>query len=502
MAAEPPAGPGGQPATDAGARRLWSRLVGGERGAFERVYRDHHQELYRFCLAILRDPHDAEDAMQSTMSKALAALPGERREIPLRPWLFRVAYNESISALRGSTSEPGSREPDESELPSAPPPEELLDRRDRVRALVADLTSLPERQRGALVMRELSGLSYGEIAAALDSKEGAARQIVYEARSALHDRMEGRAMRCETVCRAIDSGDGRRLRARRINAHLETCESCRTFRLSIEQRRTELAALCPPLPLAAASGILAALGGGSTGSAAAGGSAATAGAAGSTLAASGAGTASGVAGTIAAKGASVVAAVVVAAGTADATGVVELPGPPGGSEGSRLADEIADPAASSPAGTVGPRTSGSGPTGDGADGAPRASAKSAARSQARERPRGRSAGAGPSRNANATDPQGDNGSAADSGARGTEGRPQDPGSAGRGSGRPDSPGASESEPPSHDGGSSSAAHPGPPAGASGRPAAPTGSARSNGPPVQRPAGGPPVERGRPDPGRG
>ncbi len=64
--------------------------------------------------------------------------------------------------------------------------------RERLRSLVADLGELPERQRSAIVMRELSGLSYGEIAAALSCAEGGARQAVYEARTALRDREEGR----------------------------------------------------------------------------------------------------------------------------------------------------------------------------------------------------------------------------------------------------------------------------------------------------------------------
>ncbi|MCB0877185.1 MAG: RNA polymerase sigma factor, partial [Solirubrobacterales bacterium] len=82
--------------------RLSRRAVRGEDAAFEEIFRRHHQELYRYCLAILRDRDDAEDALQATMAAALRSLPGEEREIDLRPWLFRVAHNESISILRRS----------------------------------------------------------------------------------------------------------------------------------------------------------------------------------------------------------------------------------------------------------------------------------------------------------------------------------------------------------------------------------------------------------------
>src|SRR3954452_18136885 len=80
--------------------RLGRRAARGDRSAFEEIFERHHQELYRYCLAIVRDRDDAEDALQMTMAAALRSLPGDDREIDVRPWLFRVAHNESISLLR------------------------------------------------------------------------------------------------------------------------------------------------------------------------------------------------------------------------------------------------------------------------------------------------------------------------------------------------------------------------------------------------------------------
>ncbi|HKQ17089.1 MAG TPA: RNA polymerase sigma factor, partial [Solirubrobacterales bacterium] len=98
----------------AGARfralRLSRRAKRGERSAFEEIFRTHHQELYRYCLAILRDRDDAEDALQATMAAALRSLPGEGRHIEVRPWLFRVAHNEAISILRRRRDEVGEEE--------------------------------------------------------------------------------------------------------------------------------------------------------------------------------------------------------------------------------------------------------------------------------------------------------------------------------------------------------------------------------------------------------
>ena len=87
----------GLPGTE---RSLVRRATDGDSKAFETIFKRHAHELYRYCLAILRRPEDAQDALQSTMANALRSLPGEKREIVLRPWLFRVAHNEAITVLR------------------------------------------------------------------------------------------------------------------------------------------------------------------------------------------------------------------------------------------------------------------------------------------------------------------------------------------------------------------------------------------------------------------
>jgi RNA polymerase sigma factor (sigma-70 family) len=323
----------------------------GDPRAFEAIFERFHQELYRYCRAILGDSDEAQDALQSTMASALRSLPGDSRQIALRPWLYRVAHNEAISILRQRATNLNLDRLSEQVAPSADSEAEL---RERLRDLVADLDALPERQRSALVMRELSGLSYAEIGAALTASEGAARQAVYEARVALQELKAGRDMECEGIRRALSERDGRALRGRRLRAHLRACEACRDFEAGISQRRSDLQALCPPLPALAASGLLTALlgqggtggvgtatgavagagtatgtvagGGVATGTVAGGGAAGVAGAAGTAIA-----------GSAAVKGASVVAAIVIGAGAVGVSGAVHLPlvGGPGSSAKSR-----------------------------------------------------------------------------------------------------------------------------------------------------------------------
>jgi RNA polymerase sigma factor (sigma-70 family) len=134
----------------------------GDREAGEAIFRRYHQELYRYSVGIVRSPEDAQDALQNTMVKALRALSSERREIDLKPWLYRIAHNESIEILRRRRP---SEELDPETAAAGAGPAEQADARERLRGLLADLGELPERQRGALVMRELSDLDFEQIGA-------------------------------------------------------------------------------------------------------------------------------------------------------------------------------------------------------------------------------------------------------------------------------------------------------------------------------------------------
>ena len=243
---------------------LRSRAARGDSAAFAAVYERHHQALYRYCRSILRHDEDAQDALQSTMARAYAALQNEQRDFELRPWLFRIAHNEAISILR--------RRRETDELDEQPAPGELEDRvseREELRLLQLDLADLPERQRAALILRELNGLSHQEIGVVLELSTGAVKQAIFDARSALFSFREGREMACQDIRRMLSDGDGRVLRGRGVRGHLRSCPDCRRFKADLEQRPKALRALAPPLPIGGAAALLAQLlGGGSAATAA------------------------------------------------------------------------------------------------------------------------------------------------------------------------------------------------------------------------------------------
>jgi len=240
----------GRLSSDERLARLVSR--GSER-AFAVLYRRHHQALYRYCLSIVRDEDDAQDALQSAMTRALVALRAQERDLAVRPWLFRIAHNEAVSVLRRRRPTMPLAEDLE---PADGGVERTLEGRERLTTLLADLQALPVRQRSALVMRELSGLSIEEIAGALCTSPGAAKQVLFEARRALHELAEGRAMECEQARRSISDGDRRVLRGRRLRGHLRACAGCRDFQVAISVRGADLRALTPPLPGVLAAGML------------------------------------------------------------------------------------------------------------------------------------------------------------------------------------------------------------------------------------------------------
>lgn len=295
--------------------RLARRAAQGDERAFAEIYSRYSQDLYRFCLAMVGNPQDAQDALQNTMIKVLRSLPGEQRAIQLKPWLYRIARNESVETLR-KRRQSAELEPQQAAVAGV---SETAETRERLRTLLADLEQLPDRQRAALVMRELSGLGFEQIGAAFGTSAAVARQTLYEARLSLGQLEAGREMRCAEVTRELSDADGRVTRRREIQAHLRSCARCRAFRDEIDKRHEDLAVLAP-LPLAASAAVLQ---GALAEAGASGAGAAGAASVGGALSA-GAGKAAGV--SLVAKSVVTVAVVaVVGVSAADRSGVVDVP---------------------------------------------------------------------------------------------------------------------------------------------------------------------------------
>src|SRR5687768_13459597 len=128
--------------------KLAALAAAGNDDAFATLYARHHQAVYRYCFSLLHQEADARDALQGSMLAALSSLRAKPIEGDLKPWLFRIAHNQSISIIRGRDREAPT------EAPSTVAVSDDPETREQLRTLVSDLTALPDRQRGAIVMRE------------------------------------------------------------------------------------------------------------------------------------------------------------------------------------------------------------------------------------------------------------------------------------------------------------------------------------------------------------
>ena len=149
--------------------------------AFERLYRSYARDVYRYTLAVLRNPADAEDITQTTFLNAYRAY--RRGEEPVRPrnWLIKIAHNACRSRHLRAVRRP-QEVPFEETIAAIPIP---TDETPKLEELLEALGRLPFNQRAALVMRELEGRSYAEIADTLEVSVAAVETLIFRARRTL-----------------------------------------------------------------------------------------------------------------------------------------------------------------------------------------------------------------------------------------------------------------------------------------------------------------------------
>ena len=161
--------------------RLVDLVRAGNEAAFEAIVARYRRALLRYCSRLLGEER-AEDVVQQTFVSAYDSMLGSRAHLQLRPWLYRIAHNTTLNALRDR----GLRHEQLSEdLDGVERPDQALERSQGLRDTLAAVQALPGGQRDAIVLRELEGRSYQEIALALGLSAGAVRQLIYRARTTL-----------------------------------------------------------------------------------------------------------------------------------------------------------------------------------------------------------------------------------------------------------------------------------------------------------------------------
>jgi len=153
-----------------------------------RLFADHGRMVLGLCRLLLRDPVDAEDAAQQTFLSAHRSIAGSGYPRDPPAWLAAIARNECRARIRLRMREPLALP----ELPAdLPDPLARAIRNADLEALWAALAALPRRQRRAFLLRELGGLSYGELGAALGVSRPAVESLLFRARQHLRGVLTG-----------------------------------------------------------------------------------------------------------------------------------------------------------------------------------------------------------------------------------------------------------------------------------------------------------------------
>jgi RNA polymerase sigma factor (sigma-70 family) len=161
--------------------RLVDLVRAGSESAFETIVERYRRALMRYVSRLL-PPERAEDVVQQAFVSAYEAMHRGGADLNLRPWLYRIAHNAALNALRDR----GLRHDELDEhIDGVERPDQALERAQGLRDVLVLVQALPERQRDAILLRELEGRSYEEIAAALGVTGGAVRQLLNRARNSL-----------------------------------------------------------------------------------------------------------------------------------------------------------------------------------------------------------------------------------------------------------------------------------------------------------------------------
>lgn len=180
-------------------KALIERVQSGEKRAFDLLVLKYQHKLIKLISRYIRDPAEVMDVAQEAFLKAYRALPNFRGDSAFYTWLYRIAINTAKNHLVAQSRRPPDGDIDSteaeqyegaSELKDYATPEHLLLRDEIERTVVEAIEQLPEDLRTAITLRELEGLSYDDIALAMDCPIGTVRSRIFRAREAINRRLE------------------------------------------------------------------------------------------------------------------------------------------------------------------------------------------------------------------------------------------------------------------------------------------------------------------------
>jgi len=180
-------------------RQLVARAQRGDKQAFELLVEKYQRKLARLLSRFIRDPAEVEDVTQEAFIKAYRALPAFRGDSAFYTWLYRIGINTAknyLMALGRRAPTSTEVEAEEAEgfeegelLRDINTPESLLLSKEIAETVNATIERLPEELRKAIQMREIEGMSYEDIAQAMDCPIGTVRSRIFRAREAIAEQL-------------------------------------------------------------------------------------------------------------------------------------------------------------------------------------------------------------------------------------------------------------------------------------------------------------------------
>ena len=180
-------------------QQLVERAQRGDKHAFELLVAKYQRKLARLLSRFIRDPAEVEDVAQEAFIKAYRALPSFRGESAFYTWLYRIGINTAKNYLvamgrRAPTttefdSEDAENFEDGDQLRDVNTPENELMSKQIAQTVNETMEALPEELRTAIVLREIDGLSYEEIATVMNCPIGTVRSRIFRARETIAERL-------------------------------------------------------------------------------------------------------------------------------------------------------------------------------------------------------------------------------------------------------------------------------------------------------------------------
>jgi RNA polymerase sigma-70 factor (ECF subfamily) len=178
---------------------LVARVQRGDKQAFDLLVLKYQRKIMRLLSRMIRDPGEIEDVAQEAFIKAYRALPQFRGESAFYTWLYRIAINTARNWLAQNNrrpSTPSAQENEEGEtfdatdnLTDSSNPESEMASRQIADTVNKAINDLPEDLRNAIVMREIDGMSYEDIAESMSCPIGTVRSRIFRAREAIATRL-------------------------------------------------------------------------------------------------------------------------------------------------------------------------------------------------------------------------------------------------------------------------------------------------------------------------